>query len=226
MKRVMLSCAAVVAVAAGAAVGDTVEMVRVGEGLGRTLKLYGSQVGSSYTFLVGQLTHDFRNGTGEGAGLNGILPVFCTDLEQESSYNWETYEIVPLMAAPLPGPAMGPLKAQAIADIWYGAAGQQFTSNEYAAAVQMLIWDIVYDYNGSAASVDVNTGTVLFAAPADVVLVFDTLRGFIGTNTPIGNLRGLTHPDFQDQVIIVPAPAAGAMLAGGMLLAGARRRRR
>lgn len=229
--RHTLSCAVLTSLlCAPTFANDTVEARYVSEGLGRYLTLRGSQVGGAFSFTIGQQVIECQNGLGEGAFLNGILATFCTDLEQGDWGGFVPFKVVPLASAPLPGPAMGPAKAQAIADIWAAAAGQQFTSNDHAAALQMLIWDIVYDFDGTQASLDAASGTVWFSDPGSgflpgVTAIFNSLRSSVGTNAPIGGLRGLTHPDFQDQVVLVPAPGLAGLAVGSVVLAARRRRR-
>ncbi|MBX3358639.1 MAG: hypothetical protein KF745_09445 [Phycisphaeraceae bacterium] len=227
--RCVVAGVALTVAASGAAFADTVEMVRIGEGKGRVLTLSGSAVGGNfYTFSIGELTYEFRNGTGEASVLNGVIQTFCADLAQDSSFEWEQYNIVPLEDAPDPGPAMGASRAQAIANIFAGANGQQHATPDYAAAFQMMVWKIIYDYDGTEASVDVNTGTVNFSSSANyfagVMDKYNELRGFLGTAAPIGGLRGASNPNFQDQLVVVPSPGSLALVGAALGLAAVRRR--
>lgn len=231
MRAGLAFIAAVAASASVAWADDTVEVRYIGEGIGRVITLFGSQVGGqSFSFQIGQQVIEARNGIGEGAFLNGVFPTFCTDLGQGDWGGFQVFKVAPLADAPLPGPSMGPIKAQAIADAWFAAGGQQFTSQDYAAGLQMLIWDIIYDYNGSLASLSPTTGTVRFSSAgsyfATDIGIFNALRAHIGDNHPLDGLRALTHPDFQDQIAIIPSPGGAAGLAiAGLLLAVTRRRR-
>lgn len=226
-----LAFIAAVAVSAGAAwADDTVEVRYIGEGIGRLITLSGSQVGGqSFQFQIGQQVIECRNGVGEGTFLNGTFPSFCTDLGQGDWGGFQTFKVAPLADAPLPGPSMGGAKAQAIADAWFAAAGQQFTNADYAAGLQMLIWDIIYDFDGTQASVSPTTGSVRFSSVAAYfatdVSIFNALRAHIGDNVPIDGIRALTHPDFQDQIAVIPAPGAAGLAAVGLIVLAGRRRR-
>lgn len=220
-----------VAATASAQSTGTVEARFLGDGIGRLVTVTSPVVGGSVTFQLGQYRHEFRNGTGEGAFLTGEQLTFCINFGQDSAVGWQTWDIRTLAASPLPGPEMGNFRAQAIADVWNAATGQQFTSADWAAAMQMILWDIIADYDGvSPASVDIATGSIRYnsAAPyfPTVAAHFATLRNAIGTNAPIGGLRGMVRPDFQDQLVLVPAPGPTvlALLGTGTLL-GRRRRR-
>jgi hypothetical protein len=226
-----LAAAAAVACTASAQPTNTVEMRFVDDGLGRIITLLGPQAGGVFTFPIGQYLYEFRNGVGDGAFLEGTLTTFCIDLTAANPPGWATFDVLPVADSPKPGPAMGSAKAQAIVDVFVGADGRQYTDADWAAAFQMALWEIVYDFDGSnASSLDVTAGNVQFISPAPyfptVLSNFNTLRSFIGTNSTLDILRGVTHNDFQDQLVIIPAPGAVALATLGFGLALVRRRRR
>src|SRR5262245_33783888 len=95
--------AGAVAVAAASATADLIEVRRLGEGLGRPIAISGTAFGleSPLVVHVGQLTHEFRNGTGEVAGINGVMQTYCVDTTQDSSSNWESFNVVSLSESPV-----------------------------------------------------------------------------------------------------------------------------
>lgn len=217
---------------AQAGVINTVEATRVGYGLTQNICVTGSQIGGVFTFPVGQFVYNFRNGVGEGALLNGDTITFCTDLAQDVFPGYALYNVEPLSNAPNPGPNMGPAKAQAIADVWAAAAGQQFASAQYAAAMQMLVWEIVYDYDGTAGSLDAATGNVQYvinqtsqAYFASTLAVFNSLKAAVGTGGDLSPLRAVTNSQNQDQLVFIPAPAGAVALVGFAAFVATRRRR-
>lgn len=231
MRAFVVSTIALSALSQAAFAVNTVEATRVGYGLTQNICVTGTQVGGTFTFPVGQFVYNFRNGVGEGALLSGDTISFCTDLAQDVFPGYALYNVMPLAAAPDPGPVMGAAKAQAIADVWAAAAGQQFTSAAYAAAMQMLVWDIAYDFTGSASSVDVAAGNVQYQVTsstvghfASTVAIFDSLKAAIGSNAPLGVLRAVTNGQNQDQLVFIPAPGAIALFGAAALMVARRRR--
>lgn len=211
---------------------NTVEATRVGYGLTQSIGVTGSQIGGVFTFPVGQFVYNFRNGVGEGSQLQGDTITFCTDLAQDVFPGYSLYNVEPLSNTPNPGLGMGPAKAQAIADVWAAAAGQQYLSAQFAAAMQMMVWEIVYDYDGTVGSLDAATGNVQYVVNqtsqayfASTLAVFNTLKGGVGGGGDLSVLRAVTNGQNQDQLVIIPAPAGAITLVGFAALVVARRKR-
>lgn len=227
-----VGCAVSCCALTSAANADSVEMRRIDAGIGRPIILAGPVIGTPRQIFIGDFINEFRNGTGDGAGLNGTMSTFCTDLAQDASFDWQTFSVVALGQAPDPGPAMGPVKAQALADIIFGAGATAHQDADHAAAFQMLVWEILADYDGTPGSLNLNAGNAQFSQPiygffSDVVSIYDSYRAFIGINAPQSLVRAVTNPEFQDQIVLLSVPAPGAAaLAGIGLLAGIRRPRR
>jgi hypothetical protein len=229
----VFSAVALVASSSAAFAVNTVEASRVGYGLTQNICVTGSQIGGTFTFPVGQFVYNFRNGVGEGAFLNGDTLTFCTDLAQDVFPGYSLYNVVPLQNAPDPGPVMGAAKAQAIADVWAAFAGQQFTSTPHAAAMQMLVWEIVYDFAGTAASLDASNGNVRYQSTASTaghfngtLAIFNSFKTAVGTGGSLSTLRAVTNGDNQDQIVIVPAPGALALIGAAAFIAVRRNRPR
>jgi hypothetical protein len=212
------------------AAADTIEMLRIGNGLGRQITRHGvAMPPGGLDIFIGEFINDFRNGNGVAAGYSGVHRNFCIDLVQEHSPNWEVFDVVPLPLAPVPPPAMGGVRAQAIADAYLGAGAGAHSSADNAAAMQMLIWEIIGDFDGTLASIDINAGNVRYSSGeayfASVVAAFNAFKSMVGSGAPLGDLYGVVHPDFQDHMILIPGPGAGALAGAAMLLAARRRRR-
>jgi hypothetical protein len=193
---------------------------------------------------------------------------FCIEINQDvyigSSNN--VYSLTNLAAAPIPGPVpnnssgsstgMGAGPADAITRLWHGFYGNSPTAMNgtsatdlvNAAAFQLALWRLEYDWNsyasGGYALTDFSHGNFRATNPSAVISLAQTLLSDVLSDT--GNygssgglqLVALTSPTLQDQVTIensvgrVPpdAPEPSSLLLafiGGatVLLCGYRRRK-
>lgn len=126
--------------------------------------------------------------------------------------------------------ALGDAKAAAISNLFNASDGGQFESAEHAVAFQALLWEVLYDYDGSSESVDLHSGRVAFGMVDESV--FEALKSSLG-------MRGGTDPElsvissdvmgdhfrFGSNPRIIPLPSAAALAGVGLLGLGARRRR-
>jgi hypothetical protein len=228
--------AALAAVAGGtAAHADTVKLTYQDNGAGRNVRVTLNS--DTFNCFSGQLIHQFSNGTGVAAGLTGNKVTFCTDLNQSVTSSGATYNVVPISTMPEPGSGMGNTRAQAVYNLYAGAAGSQSdggASNTLASAFQIALWEIVYDYNGTAGSLNLTSGNVKFketdgsALLASTVTQVNALLSAISTNVPQTGLLGLANDFKQDQILpitVIPIPAALPLGLAGLGLAAAVRRR-
>jgi hypothetical protein len=176
-------------------------------------------------------------------GTIDVLPVndkqyvsFCIDLEDGISAGTYTWDVVSLAAAP--DPNSGPMKAAKandLAKLLGGVLGANLidaktilNSDEKKAALQMAVWEVVFEsattYNvtdGNAKFTDDNYNVVVSGLEA----LANTYLGGIANATAMQGLRGLTSPavgisgvETQDFVVqVVPIPAA-AWLFGSALM--------
>lgn len=222
--------------AAGAATADSVDLTYTGPGNGRSFSVITN--GTATQVFAGQLNFSVVNGSGStGVRLNGPLLTYCIDVLEPVGPGLNTYNLASLADAPVTAgsvsPAMGPQKAAAIARLYTAAGGDQFTANnDFAAAFQLAVWEVIADFGTTGATLDIDGGNFevtssinagtrsvlngLLAAAAD-----DSVALFAG-------LGALTNEGFQDQLyaVVVPLPGAAGLAAVGLAGVVVARRRR
>ncbi|MEZ6242456.1 MAG: Cys-Gln thioester bond-forming surface protein [Phycisphaerales bacterium] len=226
------SLAGAIAIAATSANADVVQMKFLGTGAGRNVTIRSS--GYDGGVFAGQLEHRI-NAPGDSP-LDGDWITYCVDYYDFVSSRYNQFYVSNLKNAPDHHP-MGEVKAQAIVDLYAYAGGAQLdphASNDFAAAFQLAIWEIIDDYNGSASSLNINAGDfqawtssswrsghTLDSRIADYLCdLFDA----VGTGGRVPGLVALINDCYQDQIVYTPAP--GVLAGFGVLGLGASRRRR
>jgi hypothetical protein len=160
------------------------------------------------------------------------------DLEQTVSWSPAPFALTALSLMPGYRP-MGAERAQALNDIFAAEPfwpSQVSVSNEYAAGLQLAIWDIVTDYSSSRglSSLGLDTGAFRAVKPngsafgLSVMAHYQTFLSYIGGGPNRGGaeLIGLAHPSFQDQIVPMNIPVPGAAAASVLGVIAAVRRRR
>lgn len=231
MKGSMFATVAVLATTAFA-FADSVTMRFTGAGAGRavTIRVNGNQ----YNVHAGQLNHEITARTGPTGPALGALTTYCVDVSEWVNHNNSVYQVAELTDAPVGvgTNGMAQHQADAIGRLYAYANGQQFgTNNNFSAAFQLAVWEVVTDMQTESSSLSVasgdfkawnlNTGTTNYLTTLLAVATNDELA----INTRI---RALTNDGSQDQMfeVAVPLPTTGAMAAVGLLGAGYFGRRR
>lgn len=237
MKTILFGAAACALLASSVVRADTVDLRYVGVGKGQHVRLLLS--GSSMDVWSGQIAHEFANGTGQGAKLNGSRMTYCTDLWQHVSGDWTTYTLMDL--ADMPSPAMGEDKAEAIGDVYLGSAGMRAGpgfNNDMAAAFQLAVWEILVDFdpNAGRSSLSVADGDFEAAGSGGGALgpgvtgFLDQFLDMVGTGKRgYDHVIGLASRGSQDQMVdvpVVPLPSAAGMALAGLGATTLVRRRR
>lgn len=219
------------------AMAETVDVRFTGIGQGRSVKI--NLDGNRQNVFAGQLKHQLSNGTGDAATLQGEYVTFCNDLVQHVTSSTRTYDIMDIEDMPVAyGHApMGAGAQQAIYDIYGYANRAQLGPNadrDLAAAFQIAVWEIAFDYDDAqgAASLDTDDGHLKVTSTSGgsltsaILANLDNLFGAVGSGASQGGLIGIGHPDYQDQMVVVPLPAPVLLGSAGLLGIVAIKRRR
>jgi len=221
--------------AASMAHANTVDVKFLGTSKGSNVKIVTP--GGTSNVFAGQLRHQINNGTGLGAMFNGTYVTYCSDANQFVSGTTKQFNIVPVQDVPGTTP-MGVAKANALTNLYTFASGNHIlstVSNDYAAAFQLAVWEIIYDFNANVglSSLDIATGafsakntnnSALSSSIANQVNTFLDGVFNLPEGAPAAELAGITHATAQDQIVQVPSPGAIALAGLGGLMFAKRRR--
>ena len=162
---------------------------------------------------------------GTYAGLQGDFMSFCCELTEHIGYGGSyTYDVVALENGTDSIGGMGSARADEIRELfgrYYNPSFGQVLDADHAAAMQMSIWEIVYEQGNT---LNVTTGTAQFQNDSGnaILLANAMLASLDGTGPKATDLLAISAAGIQDQ--IVPAPGT-MVLAGAGVLAIKRRRR-
>jgi len=162
---------------------------------------------------------------GTYSGAQGEFMSFCTELGEHVSYGSNyCYDINPLHMAPSSLGGMGMGKAALVRELfgrYYSPAFGSVLSADRATAMQLSIWEIVFENGGS---LDLTAGNAQFTNDngAALVLAQAYLASLDGTGPMHQGLSVMVANGVQDHII--PAPSVMALMGMGVMVAGRRRR--
>lgn len=213
----------VVAIASGSALAaHTVEMHKIDTGLGKQIKILHD--GGAFDAFAGEIVHEFRNGVGMGAQFSGkTMATYCVEVTQAVTETYKVYDVTDHVGT-IPDPAMGSARGAALNDMFatlLEKRSEGVFNDDWAAAFQIAVWDVVYDYNDGVGrdSLDVETGDMRVQKTSgdplsnSLVSKIDVFFDAIGVASAPFNVIGFHNASSQDQ--IVPAPG-GAIALGSL----------
>lgn len=163
--------------------------------------------------------------SGTYAGAQGNFMSFCTELGENVAYGSNyCYEVKALEMAPSNIGGMGAAKAAQVRELFgrfYTPAFGSVLSADRATAMQLSIWEIVFE-NGGA--LDLTAGNAQFTNDngAAVALAQAYLAALDGTGPMNNDVVVMSAAGVQDHII--PAPGTMALMGMGVIVAGRRRR--
>ena len=172
---------------------------------------------------------DPAHATGAGTVFGPSVDSFCIELTQNAVTNWNTYTLGDVASSPTPGSAlsggaagMGAAKAGQLGQLWGSYHADALTNNVSRAALQLAVWEIVYDDGLDLGGGGFKVLNYSADSAAAKTRAGQYLAGLSGYNGPSAGLVALRSESLQDQLVAVPAPTAalgGLALLGGVAVA-------
>jgi hypothetical protein len=134
---------------------------------------------------------------------------FCVELSQYASGSYYTYTIQNV------ADVFGSSKATELSKLWgeyYDTIASSSNPNSYGLAFQACVWEIVYDYDGTAASLDVTRGEFMVDGSYKNSALANTWLSSLANADSMATLAVLTNNQNQDYLVSVPEPATLLMV--------------
>lgn len=215
MKRFqgLIASAGVIAAVVAHAHADTVYVQIEGDELGRGVAV---SLSGGFTFADGAASKILWAG-GRSLLVDGLLVrAYSAELTSADGDGW--YEESLVQAGP------SEEKARAVGALFAGHADSLDDADE-AATFQAMLWEIVYDYDGSDRSIDMAGGNVAFGMINGAL--FDDMKSTALRGDSRVPVALLSNDAYNNMFRIVPLPSVAALAGLGLLgLAGRNPRRR
>jgi hypothetical protein len=231
---------------AGLEPGDVITVSRLGTAPGHAIRYNydasrawdATATGADYFGMAG--VNSFATESG------GILRTFCVEMNEGFVDDPIVYTVTELANVPeeLPSPGMSEVRQTLMKDLYArfyddtqyepGMSSWSEVSNS-ASAFQLIVWEISHENFGSETDaslaqteMDISVGamSITDSYSAEVASIAAAMISDLGNGGFLNytKLLGLTNPNNQDMLIVVPSPAIAAL--AGLGLVGMRRRRR
>lgn len=232
-------------VSAGYEVGDVLTVSRVGTAPGHAIRysfdssraFNDAATGADYFGLAGVNTFNVFGG--------GQIKTFCVEMNEGFVDDPIVYTVTEISNVPEHDPPgamtaakqtlMQDLFARYYADVMDGSGETWSEYGDNAAAFQLAIWEISHenltsDSDASAVlgELNISVGAMAFTDTynSETASIASSMLASLGDGgfRAFSSLLGLTNPNNQDMLIVVPTPAIAGL--AGLGLVGMRRRRR
>ncbi len=237
MKKLLILGACIPALALADASSADLKFKGIGAGSSGQIEIYGKKLNVG---VVQQKFHmsNVTKGSSLYAKNNQDQNVYCVDLSQWTDTK-DTNKYCIVTADQLDALKNCPGQAQRIAalnSLWdCGLTGKfgnawETTNNDYATAFQLMAWELEYDFNGAANSVNLGSGNFKYNTnmTAGAVSIFNELKSKVvdcKPNVPNNSVVYLKNDCLQDYVCPVPEPSTWAAMAAGVAILARRRRK-
>ncbi len=228
MTKTLFSAAFVVSVVAGTVSAQSVNMQYLGTGEGRNVRI--SLDDNATNVFAGSLRHRITSSDSAEVPV-GDYTTFCVDLAQYVSQQSSVFDIDFVGNAP----ELVSRTQEAANRLASAAGAYQAGNRDSATAVQLALWELVYDFNPAegVSSLDLSSGrfsatktngSSLWSSVNSIINdLFATTAGDLSSN-PSASFRVLVSDQRQDQLVAVPSTGPLALAALGGLLTVRRKR--
>ena len=214
MKRIhgIIVLSGVVGAAVAGAHAESVYVQVQGDNVGRGVVV---SLSGGLTFADGSTTGTVWAGERSLLVDGQLVRAFSAELTRANGDGWYEERPVPT--------GMSNEKAQAIGAL-FAVHGDSFANVDEAATFQAMLWELVYDFDGSDRSIDMAGGNVTFGV-IDGAL-FDVMKNTALRGDPRGSVALLSSEAYNNQFRVVPLPSGAALAGLGLIgLVGRKRRR-
>ncbi len=238
MFRSVVAAAAVAAVGTAAS-ASSIELRFLGTGAYQNVRISDSSLGiNDYQVGAGEIRFRVISTDLASYDAGDVIITFCTDIGQtvQPTNTNHMFDVVAAAAAPNPGQAMGADRARLLSHL-YATSLAGVVDAVSAAGFQLAVWEIVNEAGFDAAAgsfaasgLDVHAGDFralnqTAARNAANAFLQAAFAGYLDPQARGAAIAAAVSGQYQDQIVLVPIPAAGSLAGAGLLALGLRRRR-